>query len=150
MKPLLIVANIPSENTRLLRDAAQSGAESTTCPTVVREPLAANPEDVINCAGIIIGTTENFGYMSGLIKDFFERIYYPCLEHTQALPMALYIKAGNDGEGTRISVERIVKGLQWRQVQQPLLLVGDYQPGFSEKCYELGECMAEGIKLGVF
>ena len=99
---------------------------------------------------LLLAQLRIFGYMSGLIKDFFERVYYPCLAHTQALPMALYIKAGNDGEGTKRSVERIVKGLQWRQVQEPLLLVGDYQPEFSEKCYELGQCMAEGLQLGVF
>ena len=56
-------------------------------------------QDVLTANAVIIGTTENFGYMSGLIKDFFERIYYPCLEKTQALPWALYVRAGKDGAG---------------------------------------------------
>ena len=63
-------------------------------------------QDVLTANAVIIGTTENFGYMSGLIKDFFERIYYPCLEKTQALPWALYVRAGKDGAGALRAVVR--------------------------------------------
>ena len=77
MKKLLIVANMPSANTRLLADAVLRGAnhpdvEGVT--PVLKSPLEAAAEDVLSSDGIIIGTTENFAYMSGLIKDFFERI----------------------------------------------------------------------------
>ena len=85
-KHLLIVANTPSENTRILRDAVVRGAQSPDIEDVeVRavNPLEAGPEDVLTAQGIILGTTENLGYMSGALKDFFDRIYYPCLERTQ-------------------------------------------------------------------
>ena len=88
--------------------------------------------------------------MAGLIKDFFERIYYPCLEETQGLPFALYIKAGNDGEGARTSIERIVTGLKWRPVRPPLVLTGDFRPAFVEDCEELGLTMAAGLEAGIF
>ncbi len=80
---------------------------------VSKSPLEATKDHVEACDGIIIGTTENFGTMAGLIKDFFERIYYPCLESKQGLPFALYIRAGEDGRGTRVSIEKIVTGLRW-------------------------------------
>ena len=82
-KHLLIVANTPSENTRILRDAVVRGAQSPDIEDVeVRalDPLEAGPDDVLAAQGIILGTTENLGYMSGALKDFFDRIYYPCLE----------------------------------------------------------------------
>ncbi len=117
---------------------------------VFKEPLQTTVEDVLNCDGIILGTTENFGYMSGMLKDFFERIYYPCLEHTQGLPYALYVTAGLDGSGAKLAVERIVTGLRWSAIQPCLILHGEYKPEFEEMCYELGMQMAAGIDAGIY
>ena len=82
-------------------------------------------------------------------KDFFDRIYYPCLEKTQGVPYALYIRAGQDGTGTRRAVESIATGLRWRPVQEPLTLRGKFQEGFIAQCKELGMLMAAGIEAGV-
>ena len=150
MKPILLVANTPSNNALILREAVQRGAEESEYPIVVKPPLEATAENVLACAAIIIGTTENFGYMSGQIKDFFERVYYPCLENTGALPWALYIKAGLDGTGATQSVEKIVTGLKWKAVQKPLLLHGPFQQQFIEECETLGAGIAEGLKLKIF
>jgi len=117
---------------------------------IVKQPLDANADDVLSAAGIILGTTENFGYMSGLMKDFLERIYYPCLDHTEGLPYALYVKAGTDGQGAKTSVERIVTGLRWKPVMPATILTGDYRPEFNETCYELGMTLSAGIEAGIY
>jgi len=74
MKHLLIVAHAPSPNTLKLREAAARGAGhediENVCVTV-KAPLEAGPEDVRACDAILLGTTENLGYMSGALKDFF-------------------------------------------------------------------------------
>ena len=150
MNPLLIVANTPSENALALRNAVQQGVESSNYPVTVKPPSETTAEDVMSCSGIIIGTTENFSYMSGQIKDFFERIYYPCLHNTDALPWSLYIKAGLVGTGATRSVEKIVTGLKWKPTQEPLLLHGPFQESFISDCETLGAGMAEGLKLGIF
>ncbi len=102
MKRLLIVAHSPSINTRVLSEAVQRGAEhedieSVTC--IVKTPFDAGPTDILDCDGIVLGTTENLGTMSGALKDFFDRSYYGVLEEKQGLPCALYIRAGHDGTG---------------------------------------------------
>lgn len=153
VKNLLIVANTPSENTHRLAEATLRGAQSAETDNIdthLLEPLKATADDVLNADGIIIGTTENFGYMSGQIKDFFERVYYPCLEEKQGLPYALYIKAGLDGTGTRIGVEKIIAGLRWKSINEVTLLKGDYKPDFEKSCEELGLLVATGLDAGVF
>jgi hypothetical protein len=82
MKHLLIVAHAPSPNTFKLRQAAERGARHADVEGVeicVKPPLDAGPEDVLACDAILLGTTENLGYMSGALKDFFDRSYYPLL-----------------------------------------------------------------------
>jgi len=153
MKRLLIVAHAPSENTARLRDAVARGAghaDITGVDVSVVAPLQAGPDDVRAAQAIVLGTTENLGYMSGAMKDFFDRTYYPCLEETQGLPYVLYIRAGHDGTGTRRGVETITTGLRWRAVQEPLICRGDFQEAFVEQCEELGMAMAAGLEAGIF
>ena len=107
MHKLLIVSHSPSPNAEALTEAVVTGAKNDAIEGVdirQRPPLQAEADDVLWANAIILGTTENFGYMSGAMKDFFDRIYYPCLELTQALPYALFVKAGLDGQGAKTSV----------------------------------------------
>ena len=112
--------------------------------------LETTPGDVLWANGIILGTTENFGYMSGGMKDFFDRIYYPCLEQTQALPYALFVRAGNDGRGAETSMERIITGLHWKQVQNTLICAGEFRDAWLDASAELGMTMAAGLEAGIY
>ena len=150
---VLVLSHCPSENTAVLRDAAVGGIISLkleTIEVVSKSPLEAESGDVEACDGIIVGTTENFGYMAGLTKDFFERIYYPCLESKQGLPFALYVRAGEDGRGTQASIEKITTGLRWKLIGEPLILRGPYEPEFSDQVAELAMTMAAGLDAAVF
>jgi hypothetical protein len=152
-KCLLIVAHAPSPNTLRLRDAAAEGARHGDIGGVAVKslsPFEAGPADVLAAQAIILGTTENLGYMSGALKDFFDRIYYPCLDRTQGLPYALFIRAGHDGTGTLRAVGTIATGLRWRAVQAPLILRGTFRDDFAEQCAELGMSMAAGLEAGIF
>ncbi len=150
---LLIVAHAPSPNTRRLLDAVVEGARSDeieNVEVVALSPFDAGPEDILAADAIILGTTENLGYMSGALKDFFDRSYYPCLNETQGLPYCLYVRAGQDGTGTRRGVETIVTGLRWRAVQEALICRGEWQQAFIDQCRELGAAMAAGLDAGIF
>ena len=150
-KRLLIVAHAPSDNTLALRSAVERGARSETGLDVrVVAPLQAGPDDVLAAQAVILGTTENLGYMSGALKDFFDRTYNPCLDKTQGLPYAVYIRAGSDGTGTRRGIETITTGLRWRGVQEPLICKGPWRRAFVAQCEELGAAMAAGLAAGIF
>ena len=151
-KTLLIVAHSPSDNTQKLVDACSRGASHKDIDGVrirVVPPLQASPEDVRRADAVILGTTENFGYMSGALKDFFDRIFYPCLEQTEALPCAVYIRAGLDGTGTKIAIDKITTGLKWKTVQETIILQGKYRSEFETQCEQLGMLMAASLESGI-
>ena len=150
---LLVVYHSRSGGTQALADAAIAGATDDDIDDVevrVRKAFDATIDDVRWCDGILLGTPENFGYMSGALKDFFERIYYTLLDDTRGLPYALFVKGGHDGEGAIRSVERIVTGLAWKQALAPVLVVGDLDDDALERCHEVGITFAAGLEAGVF
>tara|TARA_R110002094_G_scaffold169102_1_gene151613 strand:+ start:304 stop:774 length:471 start_codon:yes stop_codon:yes gene_type:complete len=151
-KTLLIIAHAPSENTKKMSEAAFKGATDREIENVeVRylPPLETQPDDIIAADAIIIGTTENLGYMAGLIKDVFDRCFYGCLEKTEGMPFAFYVRAGHDGTGTRRAIESITTGLKWRLVQEPLICRGEFQEEFVDQCEKLGLSMAASLEAGI-
>jgi multimeric flavodoxin WrbA len=150
---LLVVFHSRSGGTAAMTDAVVAGANDDAIENVdvrVQRAFDTTVDDVRACNGIVLGTPENFGYMAGAIKDFFERIYYPLLEETPGLPYALFVKASTDGDGAVRSVERIVAGLRWKLMVPPVVVVGDLGPGDLERCQELGATIAAGLEAGMF
>lgn len=115
-----------------------------------REALEADAEDLLWAQAVILGTPENFGYMSGAMKVFLDRVYYDCLDKVNGLPYAMFIRAGNDGSGAIKSINRIVSGLAMQIVQEPIMMVGDFNEDCLEDCRELGMTMAAGLEAGIF
>ncbi len=151
-KKLVVISHAPSENTKRLLKAVIRGASNHEVSNVeVRyiAPLDTRPEDIKTAQALIIGTTENLGYMAGLIKDVFDRCYYECLESTQGLPFTFYVRAGHDGTGTRRAIESIAKGLRWRLVQEPLICRGEFNEEFITQCEDLGLAMAASLEAGI-
>jgi multimeric flavodoxin WrbA len=150
---LLVVYQSRSGATRAMTDALVTGATDDAIDDVdvrvVRAP-DAGPPDVQWADAVALGTPENFGYMSGLMKDFLERIYYECLDTTAGLPYLLYVKASTDGQGAVQSIERIVTGLRWKAVQPAFVVVGDVLDEHLEHCTELGMTLAAGLEAGIY
>lgn len=151
-RTLLLVAHAPSANTERLASEVVAGASHEDIENVIVKrlsPFATQPDDVRDCSAIILGTTENLGYMSGALKDFFDRCYYPVLEEKQGLPCAVYIRAGHDGTGTQRAITTILTGLKWKQVQDMVIMRGDWQDAFADQARELGLYMAAALDNGI-
>lgn len=152
-KNLLIVAHAPSGNTEHMLNALLDGAQAGQGEGVLARKQVAfttTVQDVLSADGIILFTPENLGYMSGALKDFFDRVYYPVFEKKQGLPCAVVIRAGHDGTGTQRALDSILGGLRWKQVQPALVCRGVWQDDFLEQCRTLGQAMATGMDAGVF
>ena len=150
---LLIVYHSQSGTTSKMANAVIAGASDPAVEGVelrVREALDATPEDLLWCDGFILGTPENFGYMSGALKVFLDRAFYSVVDRVDGKPWALFVRAGNDGSGAIASVQRILAGLKVREVQPPLLIAGEFDESRLDECRELGLTMAAGLEAGIF
>jgi NAD(P)H-dependent FMN reductase len=150
VKTLLIVFHTGGVKTAQMAAAVERGARTEdNVRVVVKRCADAGPEDVLAADGLILGTPENFGYMSGMMKDFLERIFYECEGKVEGRPWALFVGAGQDGSGAVSSVERIVTGLRLKKVCEPVVVVKELQPAQVAALEELGAAMAAGLAAGI-
>ncbi len=136
-----------------MADAVIAGATHQDVAGVdvrVKSALDADADDLLWADGFILGTPENFGYMSGAMKYFLDRVYYPCENKINGRPYALFVRAGNDGSGAISSLRRILTGLAVREVQEPVLIAGEFDESRLAECEELGLTLAAGLEAGVF
>ena len=153
VRHLLVVAHSRTGSTQVLCNAATDAARAAAGDEVDVRALGAfdaGPDDVLWADGVLLCTPANFGYMSGALKDFFERVYHPCLEQTAGLPYALVVKGSTDVDGAVASVERIATGLRWKRVLPPLAVVGDATAADVDQAAELGATLAAGLATGIF
>src|SRR5215212_7545416 len=156
MPRLLIVHHSPTDLVQSLTDAVVAGAnddEIDGVEVVVKRALEADADDVLAADGYLLGTTANFGYMSGALKHFFDTIF---LQAGGALsddgsaaaadggrkPYGLYVHGRYDTAGAVRSVQSIVGALSWRQAAPVLEVLGDVGEAERESAYELGATLA--------
>lgn len=136
-----------------MADAVVNGATSRDVAGVevrVMTALDAGPDDLLWADAFILGTPENFGYMSGAMKYFLDRVFYPCENKINGKPWAMFVRAGNDGTGAISSIRRILSGLAVKEVQEPVLIAGEFDESRLEECEQLGLTMAAGLEAGIF
>lgn len=158
MKTLLIVYHTHGVKTARMAEAVERGAQAAlqeaeaadSVRVVVKRCAEAQAEDLLGADAVILGTPENFGYMSGMMKDFLERVFYACEGKVNGRPWALVVSAGQDGSGAVNSVERIVAGLRMEKRAEPIIALKEVTPEVLARCEELGAAFAAGLALGVF
>jgi multimeric flavodoxin WrbA len=151
MKTLLMVYHSQTGRTAQLAQAVHRGAgQEPDVQTRILTAFEATLDDLRTCQAVLFGTPENFGYMSGAIKDFFDRTFYPAQPYRLNLPYALFISAGNDGTGAARQIERIVLGYPMRKVADPVICQGEVTAAHLAQCEELGLTVAAGLALGIF
>ena len=148
---LLIVYHTQSGNTGRLAEQVAAGALAVgECRTVLRRAFDTGIDELLAADGLLLGTPENFGTMSGALKDFFDRTYYPAEGKMAGRPYAVFVSAGNDGSGAVREIGRIANGYGWKQVAEALIVRKEITASDLLAARELGEAMASGLALGIF
>lgn len=143
-------ADAPGTVPRTVSSTVPSTVPGTVYELRERHALLATVDDLLWAQGVLLGTPEHFGYMSGALKDFFDRSFYPAEARTAGLPYGLFVSAGNDGRGTIAAVERIITGYGWRAIADPVRVVGDPDEAALARCRELGGTLIAGLAAGIF
>jgi multimeric flavodoxin WrbA len=151
-KHLLVVYHSKSGKNDNMATAVREGVNHPDIDVELRFLKApdADMHDLLWADGIIFGTPENFGYMSGALKDFFDRTFYEVEGEVDGKPYCMFVGAGNDGTGALNAIRRICNGYNFREVQPPVVIVGDLTEEGVTSCTELGMAMAAGLEAGVF
>ena len=163
MNTLLIVFHSLTGGARQMAEAAASGAEGEADVSVRLLPAACTqPADILAAQGYIFATPENLASMAGVMKDFFDRCYYPVLERINGRPYAALVCAGNDGRNTVRQIERIATGWRLQPIAEPLIVCTRAQtpeqilapktinPEDRSACKDLGKAFAAGLAMGIF
>ena len=154
MTRILIVYHSQTGSTEKMAGAVAAGAASMEdTEVIIKKAKDASLEDLLDCDGLAIGTPENFGYMSGAVKDFFDRTFYPAEGKVFRKPYVVFISAGNDGTGALSSIERIALGFQFKKVYDPVIArksKGGVTDEILARCRELGQTITGGINAGIY
>lgn len=158
MPRLLVVHHSPTGALQRLTDAVVSGAHDdaiTGVEVVCRPALEATADDVLAADGYLLGTSANFGYMSGALKHFFDSTFLQvggALDPSGAAggssgatvrrPYGLYVHGRYDTTGAIRSVQSIVQALGWQQSYEILDVLGDVEQQDLDAAYELGATLA--------
>ena len=153
MKRLLVVYHTQTGHTEAMARAVVRGARHPEVDGVeirLRRAIEAGLGDLLEADAVAIGTPENFGQLSGGMKDFFDRTYYPAQGKLEGLAYAAFISAGNDGRGALEGLRRIVRGYPLREVREPIIARGGIDAGVLERCEEMGLALAAGLEAGIY
>jgi len=163
MKTLLIVYHSMTGGTRQMASAAAEGAAQQAAIEVrMLHASEAGPEDVLAADGYLFATPENLAAISGQLKDFFDRSYYPVLDRINGRPYLTLVCAGSDGSNAARQIERIATGWRLKAIAPPLIVCTHAQSaeeilrpkridaGDLEQCRELGGALAAGLEMGIF
>ena len=163
MKTLLVVFHSMTDGTRQMAEALVAGAQSETgIATRLLHAREATPDKVIDAQGYVFATPENLAAISGVMKDFFDRCYYPALDRLNGRPYASLVCAGSDGSNAARQIARIATGWRLKPVAEPLIVCTHAQTAEEIlapkaiaaedllRCRDLGAQLATGIALGIY
>ena len=135
---------------RLAQAAAEGAADAPECEVLLRRAPTTGIEELLSADAFLWVTPECFGSLSGLLEDYFERIYYPAQDRVAGRPYAQIVCAGEDGRGAVMQIQRICRGLALEEVQPPLIVPSAEIESRLGEAHAMGATLAQGLLYGLW
>jgi multimeric flavodoxin WrbA len=163
MKALLVVWHSRTGGSeQMAAAAAQAARDLGEAEVRVVRAEDAGADDLLAADGYLFACPENLAAMTGEMKAFFDRSYYPALDRLNGRPYAVMVCAGSDGENAARQIARIATGWRLKPIADPIIVNTAAQtpeailapktiaPADLARCGELGAALAAGLAMGVF
>jgi multimeric flavodoxin WrbA len=147
MKKVLIVYHTQSGNTEVMAKAVAEGAKAAGATVTLKKAVDANAQDIMECDILAIGTPNYFGYMSGMVKDFFDRAWATIREKVGDKPYVTFGSKGGGGAQALETVARICDGLKMIKASEDVIATRTPTPEVITECKELGKKIAKLEKV---
>ncbi len=147
MAKLLIVYSSLSGNTAAMAKAVAEGAQSAGASVVLKPAVEADAADLLACDVLAVGTPNYFGYMSGLVKDFFDRVWGTVRDKVASKPYVTFGSKGGGGAQALDSVENICNAVKMRRVADGILATRQPTEAVLQECREMGKKLARPESL---
>jgi flavodoxin len=151
MSRVLIVYHSHTGNTEVMAKAIYDGAVSAVATVTLKKAADATAEDILDCDVVAFGTPNNFRYMAGALKDFFDRLWLKIGDRAGNKLYTTFSTAGGGGKQAIQAIESIEhicevfsewKRVSFKEVLPGIVATGKPSAQILQECRELGKKLA--------
>ena len=142
--------------------ATSDGKEANAADVVLKRADETEPDDILDASVYVFVCPENLAAISGLMKEMFDRCYYPVLGKVEGRAYATIIAAGSDGRTAQAQIDRIATGWRLKRITDPMIvdclsqtpeeILAPKTIGSADltACAEIGAAISHGIEIGMY
>ena len=123
MTKLLVVYCSMSGNTKSAAEAVAAGAAAAGAHVTIKTGTEAQPDDLLQCDAVALGSYDAFSYMGGGLKDFLDRAFYPTQGQITDKPYVAFVTHGGGGKAIE-SIESVAQSFKLKKAASAVLVKG--------------------------
>ncbi len=144
-KKVLVIYHSQGGNTEAAAQVVAEGVRSVEgVESILKNAFETNADDLTCCDAVCFGTPDYFSYMAGMLKDFFDRTFYPTQGQVDDKPCGIFVTHGGGGKASE-SVEKICRSFKFNHVSETILVQGKPDETAEVKLRALGVTLAKAV-----
>jgi len=123
MAKVLVVYCSMTGNTKAAAEAIATGAKAAGARVTLKRGAEAQPQDLLDCDAVALGSYDAFSYVGGELKDFLDRAYYPTQGQVTDKPYAAFVTHGGGGKASQ-SIESLAQAFKLKKIAPSVSIKG--------------------------